>query len=340
MRKQHIYLDSAKLAEVQGIGVFNGVKMMDAQPGFSPANINMPAGILSQVSVNVVENILQYRAGDEALGGRQKLLDFYQQEYYVPMVERLGSSVPYNDYDDAISAGINLSFDKTGHYRFSNNVVVGELEEAQLSAANVNARDYITSASSEALMIEFNRVAFNGYVDNGGKNLVYGLLNNPSLNAYENSTKKFADMSWEEVVTFFSSAMAKIRKQSGNNIQRGSKLRAVVSAKAFDYLRLKYTNLGVNVLTEIQRSMETIGVEFKIISAIELDNANANQDVIYFILENNLGGVSDTTTLGYSEIARMGNVVVGSSYTMQKMSVGTTGAVVFKPAFVLRYTNI
>ena len=27
MRKQHIYLDSAKLAEVQGIGVFNGVKM-------------------------------------------------------------------------------------------------------------------------------------------------------------------------------------------------------------------------------------------------------------------------------------------------------------------------
>ena len=329
-----------QLAEVQALGFLNGVKLQDAPAGFSPANVNMPAGILSQVSVNVVENILQYRAGDEALGGRQKLLDFYQQEYYIPLVERLGSSVPYNDYDDAISAGINLSFDKTGHYRFSNNIVVGELEEAQLSAANVNARDYITSASAEALMIEFNRVAFNGYVDNAGKNLVYGLLNNPSLNTYENSSKKFSEMTWEEVITFFSNAMAKIRTQSGNNIQRGSKLRAIVSAKAFDYLRLKYTNLGVNVLTEIQRSMETIGVEFKIISAIELDNANANQDVIYFILENNLGGVSDTTTLGYSEIARMGNVVVGSSYTMQKMSVGTTGAVVFKPAFVVRYTNI
>lgn len=329
-----------QLAEVQALGFLNGVKLQDAPAGFSPTNVNMPAGILSQVSVNVVENILQYRAGDEALGGRQKLLDFYQQEYYIPLVERLGSSVPYNDYDDAISAGINLTFDKTGHYRFSNNIVVGELEEAQLSAANVNARDYITSASAEALMIEFNRVAFNGYVDNSGKNLVYGLLNNPSLNNYENSTKKFSAMTWEEVVTFFSNAMAKIRTQSGNNIQRGSKLRAIVSAKAFDYLRLKYTNLGVNVLTEIQKSMETIGVEFKIISAIELDNAYANQDVIYFILENNLGGVSDTTTLGYSEIARMGNVVVGSSYTMQKMSVGTTGAVVFKPAFVVRYTNI
>ena len=340
MVKQQRYLDSAKLSEIQALGFFNGVKVTDSPAGFSPTNINMPAGILSQVSVNVVENILQYRSGDEALGGRQKLLDFYQQEYYIPLVERLGATIPYNDYDDAISAGINLTFDKTGHYRFSSNIVVGELEEAQLSSANVNARDYITSASVEALMVEFNRVAFNGYVDNSGKNLVFGLLNNPALNNYENSQKKFSAMSWQEVVTFFSSAVAKIREQSGNNIQRGSKLRAVVSAKAFDYLRLKYTDMGVNVLTEIQKSFETIGVEFSIISAIELDGANANQDVIYFILENNLGGVSETTTLGYSEIARMGNVVVGSSYTMQKMSVGTAGAVIFKPAFIVRYTNI
>lgn len=340
MVKQQRYLDSAKLSEIQALGFFNGVKVTDSPAGFSPTNITMPAGILSQVSVNVVENILQYRSGDEALGGRQKLLDFYQQEYYIPLVERLGATIPYNDYDDAISAGINLTFDKTGHYRFSSNIIVGELEEAQLSSANVNARDYITSASVEALMVEFNRVAFNGYVDNSGKNLVFGLLNNPALNNYENSQKKFSQMSWQEVVTFFSSAVAKIREQSGNNIQRGSKLRAVVSAKAFDYLRLKYTDMGVNVLTEIQKSFETIGVEFSIISAIELDGANGNQDVIYFILENNLGGVSETTTLGYSEIARMGNVVVGSSYTMQKMSVGTAGAVIFKPAFIVRYTNI
>lgn len=329
-----------QLAEVQALGFLNGVKLQDAPAGFSPANVNMPGGILSQVSVNVVENILQYRAGDEALGGRQKLLDFYQQEYYIPLVERLGATIPYNDYDDAISAGINLTFDKTGHYRFSSNIVVGELEEAQLSSANVNARDYITSASAEALMIEFNRVAFNGYVDNAGKNLVYGLLNNPSLNAYETASKKFADMSWQELVAFFGKAVSKIRTQSGNNVQRGSKLRCVVSANAIDSLIYKWTEMGVNVLVELNKAMEMLKLEFSLIPALELDKANANQDVIYFILENNLGGVSDTTTLGYSEIARMGNVVVGSSYTMQKMSVGTTGAVVFKPAFVVRYTNI
>ena len=329
-----------QLAEVQALGFLNGVRLQDAPAGFSPANVNMPAGILSQVSVNVVENILQYKAGDEALGGRQKLLDFYQQEYYIPLVERLGATIPYNDYDDAISAGINLTFDKTGHYRFSSSIVVGELEEAQLSSANVNARDYITSASAEALMIEFNRVAFNGYVDNAGKNLVYGLLNNPSLNAYETASKKFSDMSWQELVAFFGGAVSKIRTQSGNNVQRGSKLRCVVSASAIDSLIYKWTEMGVNVLVELNKVMEMLKLEFELIPALELDKANANQDVIYFILENNLGGISNTTTLGYSEIARMGNVVVGSSYTMQKMSVGTTGAVVFKPAFVVRYTNI
>lgn len=338
--KNNTFLTNEKLAEVQSLGVLNGVKVADAPAGFSPTNINMPAGILSQVSVNVVENILQFRAGDKALGGRQKLLDFYQQEYYIPLVERLGATIPYNDYDDAISAGINLTFDKTGHYRFSSNVVVGELEEAQLASANVNARDYITSASAEALMIEFNRVAFNGYVDNAGQNLVYGLLNNPALNNYESSAKTFADMTWQEVVSFFSGAVEKIVEQSGNNLQSGSTLRIVVASKAFYHLRMKYTDLGVNVLSEIKKTLEELGLNIEFVSALELNNANANQNVIYFILENNLGGVSNTTTLGYSEIARMGNVVVGGSYTMQKMSVGTTGAVVFKPAFVVRYTNI
>lgn len=334
------FIDSARLKKVQGMGYLKGVYIRDAIGGFSPNNINMPAGILSQVSVNVLENILQYRAGDEALGGRQKLLDFEKQEYYIPMVERLGATVPYNDYDDAVSASINLTFDRTGHYRFSSNVVLGELEEAQLSEANVNARDYVTSSAVEALMVEFNRVAFNGFVDNAGKNLVYGLLNNPALNAYENATKKFADMTWQEVVAFFAGALAKIREQSGNNIQRGSKLRAVIASNAFDKLNMKYTDIGVNALNAVVENIKALGVELTIIPAIELNLANANQDVIYFILENSMGGVADTTTLGFSEIARMGNVVTGTSYTMQKMSVGTTGAVIFKPAFIVRYTNI
>lgn len=329
------FADQKTLDKVKELGYFN-----DAQAGFSGSNIGMPAGILSQVSVSVVENILKYRAGDEALGGRTKVIDWAKQDYYIPFVEKLGAVTPYNDYDDAVSAGINLDFERTGHYRFSNNVVIGELEEMQLSEANVNAREFLTRASSEALMTELNRVAFNGYVNNNGKNLVYGLLNNPNLSAYNSAAKKFVDMTWQECVTFFATALAKIREQSGNNIQRGSDLRVIVSSKAFDSLNMKYTDMGINVLVEIKKTIEALGINLNIIPALELDSANAGQDVIYFIADNDLGGVTQTSTLGFSEIARMGNVVTGTSYTMQKMSAGTTGAIIYKPIYVVRYTNI
>lgn len=329
------FADSQILSEVRGLGYFR-----DSQAGFTGTNIGMPAGLLSQVSVSVIENILAYRSGDEALGGRTKVIDWQKQDYYVPFVEKLGAVTPYNDYDDAISAGINLTFDRTGHYRFSNNVVVGELEELQLAESNINAREFITKSATEALMVEFNRVAFNGYVDNAGTNLVYGLLNNPNLSPYKNSDKKIADMTWLECVTFFSKAISDIRAQSGNNIQRGSSLRVVISSNAFDKLNMKYTNLGINVLNEIKKTIEALGIDLTIIPAVELNSANANQDVVYFIMDNDLGGVTQTSTIGFSEIARVGNIVQGSSYNMQKMSVGTTGAIIYKPIYVVRYTNV
>ena len=76
------------------------------------------------------------------------------------------------------------------------------------------------------------------------------------------------------------------------------------------------------------------------VSAIELDNANNNQNVIYFIGESMAGGIEETTKLGYSELALMGNVVNTDYGFSQAVSAGTCGALVLKPLFVVRYTNI
>ena len=86
--------------------------------------------------------------------------------------------------------------------------------------------------------------------------------------------------------------------------------------------------------------MTQLGINISIIPAIELEKANADQDVIYFILENSQGGISDTTALGYSEIGRLSSVVIGSTFKQQKISAGTTGALMYKPAYIVRYTNI
>lgn len=331
------FLDSNYVRKINELGY---LRQADAMPNITPNNIGMPAGILSQVSVEVAETILAYRSGDEALGGRRKLLDWEQQDYYLPLVEKTGSVEPYSDFDDSVASGLNVTFGRTGHYLFSTSYNVGEREAMQLAQGNINSDNYLISASLEALAVELNRVAFNGYVNNNGSFLVYGLLNNTSLNNYETSDKKFSNMTYLECVAFFAKAIAKLRSQTGNNIQRGSKLRVVVASNAFDVLALKFTDLGVDAITALINKFKELDVEITITPAIELDNANANQDVIYFILENSQGGISDTTTLGYSEIGRMSNVVLGTTYKQQKVSAGTTGAVIYKPSYIVRYTNI
>lgn len=77
-------------------GFFN--RYSDAQPTFTANNIGMPAGILSSLNAQIVENILNYRTGDEALGKREKLLDWKDDNYYSPIVERTGQTTPYSDY--------------------------------------------------------------------------------------------------------------------------------------------------------------------------------------------------------------------------------------------------
>lgn len=330
------FLDSKRVMELNKLGY---LRIADATPNFTPNNIGMPAGILSQISVEVAETILAFRSGDEALGGRKKLLDWEQQDYYLPLVEKTGSVEPYSDYDDSVASGLNLTFGRTGHYVFSTSHTIGEREAMQLASANVG-EGYYLEASLEAIAVELNRVAFNGYVNNNQSFLVYGLLNHPSLNNYQIADKKFSAMTYQEVVAFFANAIAKLRAQTGNNIQRGSKLRVVVASNAFDTLALKFTDLGVDAISALIDKFNKLGIEITITPAVELDGANANQDVIYFILENSQGGLSETTTLGYSEIGRMSNVVIGANYKQQKVSAGTTGAVIYKPAYIVRYTNI
>ena len=316
------------------------LRVADSVATFTPNNIGIPAGILSQLSKEAVTAILAYRAGDEALGGRKKVLDWEKQEYFLPLIEKTGQTSIYGDYDDAIKSGLNITFGKTGHYLFSSAIVNGERQNLQIAEAGINAESFILEAGLEAIAVELNRVAFNGYLNNNDGFVVTGLLNDPSLNAYINADKKFSAMTFSEAITFFANALAKLREQTGNNIQKGSKVRCVVASKAFDSLFLKINDLGVDVISAIVSKYEKLGIEFSFVPAVELDSANANQDVIYFILENSIGGVSDTTILGYSELGRMSNVIVGHSYTSQKVSAGTTGAIVYKPSYIVRYTNI
>lgn len=330
-------IDRITLRELNKKGFFNRVTDAVATPTFTQTNIGMPAGILSSLNNQVVKNIVAYRTADKALGKREKLLDWADDNYFTPMVESTGQTVVYSDYSSPLLAGMNVNYNMVGHYRFTTKFHYGELEAQQLYKSKVNYEETLLNTITEAIGIELNRVAFNGFIQNSSNAFVcYGLLNNPELPNYEAAAKTFDAMTWEEVMAFFGKAIAKLTSQTGNNINGESKIRVVISSDKFAHLQSKYTALGISVYQTILNTYPNI--EF--VSAYEFNKAYNNQDIIYFIGESDAGGIAETTKLGYSELALMGNVVQDDYGYTQAISAGTCGALVFKPLFVVRYNNI
>ena len=332
-------ISNTELKALQAKGFFNSERNVfsDAMPAFTAQNIGMPAGILTALNPQAVENILALRTGDLALGKREKLLDWADEKYFTPMIERTGQTTPYSDFGMPLVSGLNANFNETGHYRFTAKYQHGNLEAAQYQKGRINYQAFLLSAVTEALAVELNNVAFNGYIKNSSLSYVcYGLLNNPELPDYEQALKTFDNMDWQEVMNFFTKAVTKLTQQTGNNINGESRIRVVISASAFNSLKSKWTNLGISAYEKLQQLYPNM----YFISAIELDKAEQNNNVIYFIGESNAGGIADSTKLGYSELALAGNVVQTDNGYSQAISAGTCGALVFKPSFIVRYKGI
>ena len=332
-------ISNTELKALQAKGFFNSERNVfsDAMPTFTAQNIGMPAGILTALNPQAVENILALRTGDLALGKREKLLDWADEKYFTPMIERTGQTTPYSDFGMPLVSGLNANFNETGHYRFTAKYQHGNLEAAQYQKGRINYQAFLLSAVTEALAVELNNVAFNGYINNSSRSYIcYGLLNNPELPEYEATLETFEAMTWQQVMNFFTGAVTKLTQQTGNNINSESKIRVVISASAFNSLKSKWTDLGISAYEKLQQLYPNM----YFVSAIELDKVESNEKAIYFIGESNAGGIADSAKLGYSELALAGNVVQTDNGYSQAISAGTCGALVFKPSFIVRYQGI
>ena len=332
-------ISNTELKALQAKGFFNSERNVfsDAMPTFTAQNIGMPAGILTALNPQAVENILALRTGDLALGKREKLLDWADEKYFTPMIERTGQTTPYSDFGMPLVSGLNANFNETGHYRFTAKYQHGNLEAAQYQKGRINYQAFLLSAVTEALAVELNNVAFNGYINNSSRSYIcYGLLNNPELPEYEAAQNTFEAMAWQDVMNFFTKAVTKLTQKTGNNINGESKIRVVISASAFNSLKSKWTDMGISAYEKLQGLYPNM----YFVSAIELDKVENNEKAIYFIGESNAGGIADSTKLGYSELALAGNVVQTDNGYSQAISAGTCGALVFKPSFIVRYQGI
>ena len=321
---------------IQDIKKFNdkGIFLGDS---YTAANIGIPGGILSQISPEVVEAIFAKRSAVEVAGTQKKVIDWGDEEYFNPMLETTGKTTAYGDYSQAEVAGLNLGFDKYGHYRFSVGVTIGNLEEEQFAKAKINGYERKFGAAFNATEIERNRAGFFGYISNSSNTfLTYGILNNPQLPAWETASKTFDAMTYDEIMNFFANAVATLTTQTGNNINVNSKIRVCIASDKFAFLTGLVTQYGFSALDGLKKAYPNM--EF--VSVYEFNRAYNNLDAIYFIGESMAGGVAETMFLGYSELAKSENMVIETKFRKTEISSGMVGLVLNKPLFVLRYAGI
>lgn len=320
-------------------GIFRNVAMDALAPSIQNINGLNPA-VLTQVSKNVVEYVLQARTAERLLGSKKKLLDWEKENLTIPILERTGSTTPYSDFGNKKASNTAIKTIDIGHYRFSSLYEVPELISEQYSLAGVNLKDSNFQAALEACLIEDNRTSFYGYQNDDNVYLVKGLLNDTTISDYEPLDKTvneyLSEGDWESVRNIFVDAMAKLMLQSGANIDNNTTVRVGIPTSVYGILQKAITNLGItpiNRLKEIYPNMEFI-------SCPELDGAYMDENVMYFVAENALGGVAETAVIGYSEMGRTSTMVPSYNSYSQEIHFGTTGAVIFKPYLICRYSGV
>lgn len=301
-------------------------------------NIGIPQSLLTQLSNRVIEIILRKRNADRVIGPRNKLLAWEDETLQVPLIEKIGQVTPYSDFGMSRVTAINMNFIKTGNYRFSAKFQVGKLETAQLAKIKVDAYTKKFEAANEALMVEFNNVAFHGHLDSTANSFIcYGLFNNPDMPAYQAVGKTWATSTWQEVSDSIAKGVQDLIEQSGGHVTEDSPIKFTLPPVKLAMLKNMRTDLGISVFEMIQASYPNM--EF--VSAIEMSKAyTGNVDVMYFEAKMPEGGVDVTMEQGYSELSLMGNPVMGDNSMSQTISAGSLGTILYKAIAISRWQGL
>lgn len=209
------------------------------------------------------------------------------------VLEQTGNAVPYEDYTNVPLSSWNVNFQTRNIVRFEEGMQVGRLEEARAAAIRVSSAESKRNAASNALEIQRNRVGFFGY--NNGDNLTYGFLNDPALPAYvplPNGGSGFPQWSTKtflEITSDIRSAVASLRTQSQDLIDPEQvNLTLGIATASVDFLTVT-SDFGVSVRDWMTKAYP----KMRVVSAPELDSANAGDNVFYLYAEELADSGSD-----------------------------------------------
>ena len=247
-------------------------------------------------------------------------------------MELTGTVTPYQDYDANGQANVNTNFPTRQQYRFQTTLRVGDLEQDVNAAARIDLFAEKQRSAATLLEISFNKYGFYGV---SGLN-IYGLLNDPNLNADLTPTTGTAGNTWtlktaDEIMSDFAKMYAKLYERSNGWIDGNTRTKLVIAPAALAELN-KVNAFGASV----KKMLADTYPNMEILSAPEMVTGSGN---LAMILADEVNG-QPTVEFGYSEKYKAHSIIRDSSSMYQKISAGTYGAIVYMPFAIVTMLGV
>ena len=315
---------------------------MDAiQPTVTTASIQVPIQFLQNWLPGFVYVMTAPREIDEFVGITTSG-SWEDAQIVQGILERVGTSVPYGDLTNIPYSSWNTNFNIRTVVRFEEGMHVGRLETAEAARMRVDNAGVKRQSAALGLEIIRNSVGFYGF--NNGDNNTYGFLNDPALPAYVQVASGVAGYTWSvktflEICKDIRTAVVALRTNSQGLINpERLKLTLAVATDAVDWLSTT-SDFGISVSDWLKKAYPNI----RVVSAPQLDNANAGDNVFYLFAEEvNDESTDDSRTFIQvvpAKFQMMGVEQLAKSYK-EDYSNATAGVMVKRPYAVVRFYDI
>lgn len=343
LRKLGIGLDGIDANSQMVRKMIQAAYAMDSvQPTVTTASIATPVQFLQNWLPGFVFVITAARKIDELVG--LMITGAWEDEQIVQgVLERTGTSLPYDDYTNVPLSSWNVNFNIRTVVRFEEGMKVGNLEAARAARMRVDDAGMKRESAALALEIQRNSVGFVGF--NSGNNNTYGFLNDPGLPAYVTvpngasasplwSTKTFLEIS-KDIRT----AIVALRTKSQDTIDPESvDLTLAVATNSVDWLSTQ-SDFGISVRAWLRNAYPRI----RVVSAPQLNQANGSANVFYLYADK----IDDMSTDGGRTFIQpvpakflvLGVQQLAKAYE-EDYSNATAGVMCKRPYAVVRFSGI
>jgi hypothetical protein len=326
-----------KLAKAKGFDFGTATKFFDSKEphkGVTDAldpNTTVPAYMNMYANPRVIE-VLTAKRNYRAIAPEVKNGDWTTAFTQFRSLEFTGETTPYQDYDANGQANVNTNFPTRKQYRFQTTLRVGDLEQDMNADAKIDL--FAEKQKSAALLLEiaFNKYAFYGVSGVG----IYGLLNDPNLNADETPTTGVGGNTWalktaDEIMADFAKMFSKLYERSNGWIDDSTATKLVIAPSCLAELN-KVNAFGVSV----KKMLADTYPNMTIVSAPEMATGNGN---LAMILAEEIEG-QPVVEFGYTEKYKAHSIIRESSSMHQKISAGTYGAIVYYPFAIVTMLGV